>query len=196
MERSCSVIRLRTVAAEAVVVHRPVDPIRRSSPPSGWRQISGLGSLLDTMKPAFGPMRLGLMLVALIAAMVVAVELQPRSRPETGLVPSAAPGSLDAQASSSAASPSAPASAPASATPAPATSAPVGAVPIVPVADYRTTTMSIGPPEVAAVVHGTSKPWARLELVADEADAILETSRAAGSARPAPACFSSQTRRP
>jgi poly-gamma-glutamate capsule biosynthesis protein CapA/YwtB (metallophosphatase superfamily) len=56
---------------------------------------------------------------------------------------------------------------------APTTAPALVAVPIVAVADYRSTTTSIGSSGVAAVVNGTSPTWASLELVADQADAIL-----------------------
>jgi hypothetical protein len=47
------------------------------------------------------------------------------------------------------------------------------AVAIVPVGDYRTTAVSVGPADVAAILAGTSKPYQALELVAADADAIL-----------------------
>lgn len=50
-----------------------------------------------------------------------------------------------------------------------------GAVPIVPVADYRSTASSVSPADVRAVVAGTSTQWQSLELVADQAGAVLAT---------------------
>ena len=57
-----------------------------------------------------------------------------------------------------------------SGTPAPSITA---AVPIVPVAQFRTTVQSIGRDDVRAAIAGTSPTWQGLELVASEADAIL-----------------------
>lgn len=50
---------------------------------------------------------------------------------------------------------------------------PIGAVPIVPVVDYRSGATTIAPADVAAVAAGTSRAWHGLELVADQADAVL-----------------------
>ncbi|MBA2718785.1 MAG: CapA family protein [Chloroflexi bacterium] len=76
--------------------------------------------------------------------------------------PSTAPGS-----SSAAASPS----------PAPASLAPVDSpladVPIVPVAQYRTTVERIGRPDVQAAFDGTSPKWDGLDVVESEASAVL-----------------------
>src|SRR5207342_1115383 len=47
------------------------------------------------------------------------------------------------------------------------------AIPIVPVAQFRTTIQSIGRDDVRAAIAGTSPTWQGLELVASEADAIL-----------------------
>lgn len=57
-------------------------------------------------------------------------------------------------------------------------------VPIVPVTQFRTTLDRTGRDEVKAVLAGTSKTYDALELVADEADAILS---AVGAERPADA---------
>jgi len=48
------------------------------------------------------------------------------------------------------------------------------AVPIVPVADYRTTATAIGNRDVDAVLAGTSRRWTTLELVADQSTPILD----------------------
>ena len=56
-------------------------------------------------------------------------------------------------------------------TPAAAT---IVAVPIVPVADYRSTTTSIVKRDVDAVLAGTSGRWTTLELVADQSKPILD----------------------
>jgi poly-gamma-glutamate capsule biosynthesis protein CapA/YwtB (metallophosphatase superfamily) len=53
------------------------------------------------------------------------------------------------------------------------TAQPIGAIPIVPVADYRTTALAIADRDVAAVLDGTSRRWRSLELVAGESQAIL-----------------------
>jgi hypothetical protein len=50
---------------------------------------------------------------------------------------------------------------------------PFAAVPIVPVADYRSTTDGITAADVAAALAGTSPRWKALELVSGEADAVL-----------------------
>ena len=57
----------------------------------------------------------------------------------------------------------------------PRPAAPVGAVPIVPVTNFRGTATSTTRSEVASVLAGTSSRYQALELVADEADAILAT---------------------
>jgi poly-gamma-glutamate capsule biosynthesis protein CapA/YwtB (metallophosphatase superfamily) len=54
------------------------------------------------------------------------------------------------------------------------TSTALAAVPVVPVADYRSTADSIAATDVAAVLSGKSTRWKRLEVVASEADAILD----------------------
>jgi Bacterial capsule synthesis protein PGA_cap len=51
--------------------------------------------------------------------------------------------------------------------------APLADVPIVPVAQYRTTVEGIGRADVQAALDGTSPTWDGLELVESEADAIL-----------------------
>jgi hypothetical protein len=73
--------------------------------------------------------------------------------------------------SSSTAVPSAPV--PSSAPASPPASGAIGDVAIVPVAQYRTTVESIGRDDIRAVLAGTHATWNRLELVADEADAIF-----------------------
>jgi poly-gamma-glutamate synthesis protein (capsule biosynthesis protein) len=71
--------------------------------------------------------------------------------------------------------PSSTASADPTASPSPTpTPAPTpGPVAIVPVGDYRTIAVSVGPDDVAAVLAGTSKSYAALELVAADSDAVL-----------------------
>ena len=51
------------------------------------------------------------------------------------------------------------------------------AVPIVPVADYRTTATAITKKDVDAVLAGASKRWTTLELVADQSKPILDALR-------------------
>jgi poly-gamma-glutamate capsule biosynthesis protein CapA/YwtB (metallophosphatase superfamily) len=53
------------------------------------------------------------------------------------------------------------------------TPVPIAAIPVVPVADFRSTADSIVAADVAAVLAGTSPRWKSLELVAGEADAVL-----------------------
>jgi poly-gamma-glutamate synthesis protein (capsule biosynthesis protein) len=58
--------------------------------------------------------------------------------------------------------------------PTPAPTSTVARIPIVPLADLRTSAADIGPVELAAVLAGTSTRWSALELVAADADAILD----------------------
>ncbi|MBA2382010.1 MAG: CapA family protein, partial [Chloroflexi bacterium] len=55
----------------------------------------------------------------------------------------------------------------------PPVDAPLADVPIVPVAQYRTTVGAIGRDDIRAILAGTSATWDGLELVSREADAIL-----------------------
>jgi poly-gamma-glutamate synthesis protein (capsule biosynthesis protein) len=55
----------------------------------------------------------------------------------------------------------------------PPVDSPLADVPIVPVAQYRTTAETVTRAEIGAVLAGTSKTWDALELVESEADAIL-----------------------
>jgi Bacterial capsule synthesis protein PGA_cap len=48
------------------------------------------------------------------------------------------------------------------------------AIPIVPVADFRTTATAIVKGDVTAVLNGTSRRWNTLELVADQSKSVLE----------------------
>ncbi|HEY8845882.1 MAG TPA: CapA family protein, partial [Candidatus Limnocylindrales bacterium] len=60
---------------------------------------------------------------------------------------------------------------------------PIVAIPIVPVADYRTSASAIVERDVAAVLNGTSPRWTGLELVADESKAILSALGVSAPAR-------------
>ena len=51
---------------------------------------------------------------------------------------------------------------------------PITAVPIVPVADYRTTTLAVAKRDLADVLAGTNRRWKAMELVADQAASILD----------------------
>jgi poly-gamma-glutamate synthesis protein (capsule biosynthesis protein) len=62
-----------------------------------------------------------------------------------------------------------------------ASPAPLTAVPIVPVADWRTTTATIGKRDVDAVLAGTSKHWKLVELVAGQSAAILDALHVTGT---------------
>jgi poly-gamma-glutamate synthesis protein (capsule biosynthesis protein) len=55
----------------------------------------------------------------------------------------------------------------------PPVDSPLAAVPIVPVAQYRTTAEQVTRAEISATLAGTSTKWDALELVESEADAIL-----------------------
>ena len=57
------------------------------------------------------------------------------------------------------------------------------AVPIVPVADYRTTATAITKHDVDAVLAGASKRWTTLELVADQSKSILDALHLSPGAR-------------
>jgi hypothetical protein len=70
-------------------------------------------------------------------------------------------------------SPSASSLPPPSQSPSPPVEGPLADVPIVPVAQYRTTVEQIGRTDIEAALAGTSRTWEGLELVASEADAIL-----------------------
>jgi len=65
-------------------------------------------------------------------------------------------------------------------TPQPTATPPV-TVPIVPVADFRTTATSVDQAGVAAILAGTNKQFTALELVGSEADAILAALNLSGS---------------
>ena len=100
---------------------------------------------------------------------------------------SPAPASIEPTASG----PARPSDAGGSATPAPspsASAAPAAVladVPIVPVAQFRTTVQSIGRDDVRAALAGSGGTFQGLELIADEADAILaglKVDRPAGDA--------------
>jgi poly-gamma-glutamate capsule biosynthesis protein CapA/YwtB (metallophosphatase superfamily) len=62
------------------------------------------------------------------------------------------------------------------------TALPIVAIPIVPIADYRTTASAIADRDVAAVLNGTSRRWTKLELVAGESQAILKALRVSAPA--------------
>jgi len=74
-------------------------------------------------------------------------------------------GSADASGAPSESAGSSPSAAP--------TAQPIVAIPIVPVADYRTTAVAITDGDLARVLNGTSPRWTGLELVAGESKAIL-----------------------
>jgi len=94
--------------------------------------------------------------------------------PPAGGSPSSGEGSAVPSESAAGASSSAPPSAS-------ATSGPVGAVPIVPVVDFRSTITGIDVSDVNGVLAGTDPHWDTLELVKADADGILA---ALGVARP------------
>jgi hypothetical protein len=78
-----------------------------------------------------------------------------------------------APSSPAAGSSGSPPPAPPSASPPAPIEGPLAEVPVVPVAQYRTTVEQVGRADVQAALAGTSKTWDGLELVAAEADAIL-----------------------
>jgi hypothetical protein len=92
------------------------------------------------------------------------VALASPSREVAGGTPSAPPSGSGSSAGPPATGPSA--------TPIPPDS-PIADVAIVPVAQFRSTVVSVGRADVASAVEGTSPRFEALELVASEADAIL-----------------------
>jgi hypothetical protein len=92
------------------------------------------------------------------------VALASPSREVAGGTPSAPPSGSGSSAAPPATEPSA--------TPIPPDS-PIADVAIVPVAQFRSTVVSVGRADVASAVEGTSPRFEALELVASEADAIL-----------------------
>ena len=127
-----------------------------------------------SLKPSRRLWPLGAVLVAIVAVVSFALlgSGQPGvTGPAAASLRTASPGPSNSQPTASHAAP------PASASPSPEASSPpatLGSVPIVPVADYRSTIASIGQKQVAAVVTGTDPHWSALELVFDEADPILK----------------------
>lgn len=112
----------------------------------------------------------GAALVALVAIVALVIALG-----SGGGGPASSP---EAAASGTSAVPSAPPATPSptpTITPSPSpTPEPLAAVPIVPIADWRTTATSIVPGDVSAVVAGKSKRWTQIELVESESAAILQ----------------------
>ena len=125
-----------------------------------------------------------LVLGGLAAAMLAAVVLLVRGAPST---PSASTSdgastpAIGAASSDSRLPSAAEATPPTSSTPASSASpAPPAAIPIVPVADWRTTTATITQRDVDAVFAGTSRRWSSVELVAGQSAPILAALHAAG----------------
>jgi hypothetical protein len=117
-------------------------------------------------------------LVVAVGVLLLAVAISGLSSGAASPGSSASPAaSAFAAGSPAASSPST--TPPASTGPGPSASAPtpiegpLADVPIVPVAQYRTTVEQIGRADIQAALAGTSKTWDGLELVAAEADAIL-----------------------
>jgi poly-gamma-glutamate capsule biosynthesis protein CapA/YwtB (metallophosphatase superfamily) len=118
-------------------------------------------------------------LVAALALIMIGLAVGP-----SALRPRASPGGGATGEPGTAAASTAPPSAVPSPTarpttvPAPtpaATPVPLEAVPVVPVADFRSSADSIGAADVAAVLAGTSRRWKAIELVESEAAPILWT---------------------
>ncbi len=133
--------------------------------------------------PERGPTRPRLFFVAgaiAVAAVVVALMSNPASGPTASRgiagLPSLDAGSPPVGSSGGATGgPPPSASAGVSATPIPSsTAAAIIAVPIVPVADYRSTATAISKRDVQAVLGGTNPRWSTLELVADQSKPILD----------------------
>ena len=136
--------------------------------------------------PRLSTRRLPILIVVALLVLGVAVPMTGGELGFGGLAPSpAASGASPSAAFVPTGSPSASAptvapspSASPSASPAPVA---IGAVPIVPVTQFRSTATSTSRQEVAAVLAGTSGRYDAVELVAAEADAILT---AVGAKRP------------
>ena len=128
--------------------------------------------------------------LALVGGLIVIAALIPMSggqlgfggaaSPSPGATPVAAATANATTGSGPSSDPSGPTTSP-PATPDPVTPAPLTDVPVVPVTQFRATVDSTGRDEVAAVLAGTSKRYEALELVEDQADAILA---AVGATRP------------
>ena len=122
--------------------------------------------------------------VAVAVAAVVAVALAaqlgstfvgaPASSGAVARASAAATAAVPSSGGAGELSPAPSASSPVRASPTPKpTPGPIADVPIVPVAQFRTTIAAIGRADVAAALAGTSASFDSLELVAGEADAIL-----------------------
>jgi poly-gamma-glutamate capsule biosynthesis protein CapA/YwtB (metallophosphatase superfamily) len=128
-------------------------------------------------------------LLTILAVLAVAIGLTVGGGLVGSSTPSATPRGGISGSSPSSTTPTAATPAP-SASPAPviepptATPVPIGAVPIVPVTQFRTSLEATGREEVTSVLAGTSKTYEALELVDSDADAILA---AVGAERPADA---------
>jgi poly-gamma-glutamate synthesis protein (capsule biosynthesis protein) len=107
-----------------------------------------------------------------IAALVVTASLLGFGRPTANRGPSGSDTARNSAPTSTASG--TPITTPASPSSGP-TAVPIVAVPIVPVADYRTTATAIAAADVRAVVNGSSKRWTSLELVGDESSAVMAT---------------------
>jgi hypothetical protein len=125
---------------------------------------------------------IGGLAVVVIAAIVVIGRTTPTvpiATPSVGTGSSASNGGIGA-ASLAPTQPAASGSA-ASTPPPSASPGPITAIPIVPVADYRTTTAAIVKRDLDAVVAGTSKRWKALELVVGQSSAILVALHMSGT---------------
>ena len=142
-------------------------------PPSGHGRIGSVNRL-----PLVVAVGIPLLAVAIYLAGLVLVPPGASTTPSgpalaAGGSPTvtATPGSLSSPA------PTVASASPSGAAPSPSPSGPIEGpladVPIVPVAQYRTTVELIARADVRAALAGTSLTWDDLELVADEADAIL-----------------------
>jgi poly-gamma-glutamate synthesis protein (capsule biosynthesis protein) len=123
--------------------------------------------------------------VAVVVGVLANLVAGPTASPSIAGVPTVGPGSSPSGAStgSMGGAPPSPSPGP-TATPASAsTPATTIAVPIVPVADYRSTVTAIAQRDVEAVLGGTSRRWSTLELVANESQPILRILKASSGRR-------------
>jgi poly-gamma-glutamate capsule biosynthesis protein CapA/YwtB (metallophosphatase superfamily) len=103
----------------------------------------------------------------------------PKASPPIASVPKVGAGSAPPGASAGSTGGAPPSGSPGpTATPTQTSTSPaIVALPIVPVADYRSTATAISARDVQAVLGGISPRWSKLELVTDEATPILDALR-------------------
>ncbi len=148
--------------------------LRTGAPPSRWQAtpLHGAPPPTRSRRPWVAVAAVGvIVVVSAIALSIFGLPVGTHEGPSPSPLAVASP---SVAASGTGASPSVSGSGAPSASAAPSAIV-IGAVPIVPVADYRSAIISTSSKQVAAVVHGTDRHWVALELVASEVDPILKT---------------------